>query len=208
MTTADTLPSWIARDRETLRRDNTPVVDTYHRAYSEAARRLSRPGEANNLTSAAYYLDHMADEIIAPCASALKQHQPPSSRSMKGTKWKMQEYDLWLGWMPHHIAYGLGWRLRPACEIFASNGHPAIVEDYHEWADNFLVRAQAMLDVHNALGRKESRLGSAAVEPMRIVTDGAREGLVRIVNMLRLDAKTAKLLRGFDSALQASYGRD
>ncbi|MBS0355359.1 MAG: hypothetical protein JSR83_15845 [Proteobacteria bacterium] len=183
------LPSWIDRDRDTIRRDNALVIDSYHRSYADAQRRLARPGEKDNIDSAVYYLEHMVDEVLMYSFDALVSH---SNRPTKPAKGQILEGFRWIGWVPHYLAHGMGWRMRPAFEIFARHGHPAIIEDFHTWADAFLVRVQTMLDAHNALGRKKSRMTEAPVQLFEILLVEAMEALVRLVGMLCLDPKTAK----------------
>lgn len=182
------LPTWVERDRETMRRDAKPVADTYHEAYSHAQRRLARPGEREKLEAAVTYLEHMLDEHIGHCQIALAAHKatskPPRGKILEGLRW--------IGWVPHHLAYGMGWRMRPAFEILARHGHPEVLQDFHEWADKFLIRCQTMLDAHNALGRKESRIGDSAVPLFELLISDALDGVTRLVGMICLDKKLAK----------------
>ena len=194
------LPAWIEADYETVRRDNTPVIATYHRALDAARARLDGFDTDDELRQHLYVWHHSLTEHAQRCLNALNQHHHAEQKPRAG-KYRIPESAGWLGWVPHSLAAGLGWRVWLGCALAERLwGHPTIMSDYYATADTFLVRAQAMLDAHNAIGRAASRTTDAAVDVMRLLVGDYVKAVEHLARIAKLSAYEVDLPQ-FDDAL-------
>lgn len=204
-------------DPGTLQRDRTSVRQTYDAARAQAAHRLAIPGELDRLETAGVYMGQAISEGVSLAVGQLEARRRAMQYAEAAAVFLddaqalapmagAPETDFWVGSVPHTLAWALGWRLWPAVRILDRHCGAEFAPRADQWAHDFVIRAQATLDVLNLLPRHETRCGAGPDRAVPALVDACRTGLVQLVDTMKTSVPDSRrVFQQFNAALVASY---